>query len=723
MTSEFIRVMDSNVNTNWKIRIDGFFKLQVEKQLLNDDITQESVDKIFENATQILSKCPNPNINKDVSQTGILIGKVQSGKTSNFISLASLAFDNGYEIVIILGGNTLQLLQQNAKRISDAFNVNSEKLTVLKTDNNKMLINSDIIKEFIENKRKIIIVGLKHYKHISQISKIFDNSFLSEKPVLIIDDEGDQATLNTKAFIDSMSSTYESVIELKSKLKTHCFLSITATPQANIFIKVLDKLSPDFGELVYPGKGYCGLQEFHGENRDKFIYEIPSNENNLIDDVGVPDSLYKALSMFVVGNAIRRSRNDFRNHAMLIHPSQKKFDQKQVVGKIQGILDNWKTIAKLKTSNSVDISYSILRDNLLDAYSSFNETCENLISFDNIENIILDIIKQCSPVHICNSDQNASENSNLYSTNIFVGGNLVERGITIKGLAITYITRRSKGKSNVDNTEQRARWFGYKADYMDVCRVFATRDIKDDFTSILDHDEDMWATIERAKERGLTFKEMPRVFKLARQTYLNLTRLNVAKHEPFTLSEWKSQKYIELNKFKSEQNDLIIKHFRNINNNELEKHIINQNDFHMILKNKKYNQIYQDILSKLNYPENEVLNDKYFRNLDEVFNKSGFQPSVDLVWIRDEKKSRRKIESGNEVQQLFQGRNPDISSKNYYEGDRSFARISLTNIQIQIHYVKPSNIVDIDFYSPVLAIYIPESCSSKILEYVVSKND
>ncbi|MHB8097396.1 MAG: Z1 domain-containing protein [Erysipelotrichaceae bacterium] len=411
MNSSLIHVADNSIQTEWKIKVDGFYKSQVEEKLLEDEIPQESIDKIFENAVKILSKCPNPKFNKDISQTGILIGKVQSGKTSNFISLVSLAFDNEYDIAIILGGNTLQLLQQNAKRVSNAFNVNAEKLTVLKTDDNKMLINSERIKEFIENRRKIIIVGLKHYKHINLISEIFNNQYLSEKSILIIDDEGDQATLNTKAFINSMSSTYESVVRLKSKLKSHCFISITATPQANILIKVLDSLSPDFGELVYPGDGYCGLQEFHGENRDKYIVEIPSDERNLIDDEGVPLSLYKALSMFFVGNAIRRNRNDYGNHAMLIHPSQKKYDHKQVVNKIQNILDTWKALAKLKLTSSEDIAYNSLKAILVEGYSSLNLTCQNLPNFNAIEFEILNIIKQCSPVHICNSDQNASENS------------------------------------------------------------------------------------------------------------------------------------------------------------------------------------------------------------------------------------------------------------------------------------------------------------------------
>lgn len=365
MTEDLISVSEVNSETAvWNIFMDGFFKRKAEQQMLSDDMSQDAVDTIFSNAVRILSHCPNPKAGKDVAETGIVIGKVQSGKTSNFISVLALAFDNGYDIAIVLGGNTLDLLKQNASRIESAFNVDSEKLTVLKTNDNKSLINSARIKEFLENGRKTIVVGLKHYKHIDKIAEIFDNEYLAGKSVLIIDDEGDQATLNTKAYLSSMSSTYESVVNLKSKLKSHCFISITATPQANILIQTFDKLSPDFGELVYPGEGYCGLQEFHGENSDKYIYEIPSEENNLLDDSGIPKSVFEAMAIFFVGNAIRKSRGDMGNHAMLIHPSQKKYDHQIVVTKIQGILDDWKTKAKTKLAGRNDISYSTLKKHL-----------------------------------------------------------------------------------------------------------------------------------------------------------------------------------------------------------------------------------------------------------------------------------------------------------------------------------------------------------------------
>ena len=706
----------------WYIKSDGFFKNKAETEMLKDEMSQDAVDTIFSNAVRILSHCPNPNDEESVSETGIVIGKVQSGKTSNFISVLALAFDNDYDIAVVLGGNTLDLLKQNATRIESAFKVDAESLTVLKTNDNRSLINPERIKEFIENGRKIIIVGLKHYKHIDKIAEIFDSQYLSDKTVLIIDDEGDQATLNTKAYLDSMSSTYESVINLKKKIKRHCFISITATPQANILIKTLDTLSPDFGELVYPGEGYCGLQEFHGEDSDRYVYEIPSDENNLLD-IGIPNSVYKALAMFFVGNAIRRSRGDSGNHAMLIHPSQKKFDHHIVVNKIQGILDDWKSKSKTKLGGKNDISYKSLRNYLLSAYDAFVSDGVVCVPFDELEYTILDVIKKSSPVLICNSDENAAENAKLYKTNILVGGNLVERGITIKGLAVTYITRRAKGKSNVDNTEQRARWFGYKQKYLDVCRVFTTKDIKDDFSSILEHDEDMWASIERARDKGIAFKDMPRIFINSRSAFLRLTRGNVAKTTQFALSEWKYQKYFIFDEETAKNNDKIIESFKNENASKLTTESHNAVQIHRVLSGQSFNEVYLNLLSKLFYLPNEILNKRYFCVLNSALEKLELNPNVDIYWVRDISHSTRKIEADGSIQQLFQGRNPNVSSAMYYEGDRSLVNKNVNNIQIQIHYVKPTNNDDVNHYSPVIALYVPEYCAEKLSNLVVNEDE
>ncbi len=722
LPEKLIKVVDQAIETGWEITMDGYFRSNVENQMLVDGMSSDATENVFSNAARILNHCPNPASSEEISETGIVMGKVQSGKTSNFISVLALAFDNGYNIAVVLGGNTLELLKQNATRIKEAFPVPAEKLTVLKTNDHRSLITPSRIKEFIENGRKIIIVGLKRTNHIDQISEIFNNDFLSSQPLLIVDDEGDQATLNTKAYKNSFSATYGSVLSLKKKLKRHCFLSVTATPQANILIETFDVLSPDFGELVYPGEGYCGLEEFHGANSEKQVYEIPASEANLLDSVGVPESVYKAMAMFFVGNAIRYSRGDMGNHAMLVHPSQKKYDHRVVVDKLQAVLNNWKSKAKTQLAGKNDISYSSLQHRLIDAYNSFLSDGVICAPFDELEKTVLNRIKECSPVLLCNSDENASENSKLYRTNIFVGGNLVERGITIKGLAITYITRRAKGKSNVDNTEQRARWFGYKAEYLDVCRVFTSKDIKDDFISILEHDEDMWASIERAQEHGVAFKDMPRIFKLARSAFLQLTRKNVAKTENYALSEWKPQRFLVMDKSVSEKNTDIIASFRKDHKDKIVIEQYNSVQIHAVLRSLSYVTVYNELLSRLTFSNDEILGNKFFSLLNDALAKTKQNPEVDVYWVRDTEHSTRKIDVDGTIQQLFQGRNPNVSSPTYYEGDRSLADKAPDHLQLQIHFVKPTNIPSIDFYSPALALYVPEKCAEELSKLVVRAN-
>jgi hypothetical protein len=335
-----IKMRIRNSNNTWPVVSDGFFRMKMTEQLINDDIPMDAVDKIFQNSVNILSNCPNPRVDSPNSKTGIVIGKVQSGKTSNFISLMALAFDNNYDIIVVLGGTKNILLSQNVTRIRSYFsNVEMDKIVILATNQNESILNPTSIKQFIQEKRKVVIVGLKGSVRINTIARIFSDSYLCDVPTLVIDDEGDQATLNTQAFRNSMSATYEAAITLKEKLRRHCFLSITATPQANILIKTCDQLSPDFGALVYPGDDYCGLEDFHGENQDTYIKVIPDSEPSILEDMGLPFSFYKALAAFFMGGAIRAYRGDNRNHAMLIHPSQRKYDHQIVLRKVNSVMN------------------------------------------------------------------------------------------------------------------------------------------------------------------------------------------------------------------------------------------------------------------------------------------------------------------------------------------------------------------------------------------------
>lgn len=149
----------------------------------------------------------------------------------------------------------------------------------------------------------------------------------------------------------------------------------------------------------------------------------------------------------------------------------------------------------------------------------------------------------------------------------------------------------------------------------------------------------------------------------------------------------------------------------------IERH--NDVQIHKVLPNQSFDTVFSDLLSKIEYLNGEILNKDYFSTLKQALEKVELNPVVDVYWVRDKHHSSRKINDDFSVQQLFQGRNPNTASVDYYEGDRSLVNNKPNHIQIQIHYVKPTNLAEYNYYSPVIAIYVPEACSEKLSRLVV----
>ncbi|KDE44308.1 hypothetical protein NPL6_01845 [Metamycoplasma hyosynoviae] len=706
---------------------DGYFASAVSKEMMrsNDSMTDDIVNNVFANASSILNECPNPSGSGEFKKTGIVIGKVQSGKTSNFIALLALAFDNGYNLGIVIGSNTTELLTQNVNRIKSSFNVPVDRLVVLHSKDNHNKITPDAIRGFIENGQKVLIVTLKSpqvktKKHMSRVSELFDDPVMANENTIIIDDEGDQATLNSKAYskdiANQLAQTYKVAIEIKKKIKRHCFISITATPQANILIKTTDVLSPDFGKLIYPGRGYCGLSVFHGEEQDKYVKVIPEEEDSLLDsDGGVPASFYDALSSFYVSNAIRKSRGDMKVHSMLIHPSMKKFDHAKVEEKVNKLVKQWKIYAK---NGIKDFGYiNALREKLIKSYKIYKADGVVIRSFEEIEGQILECIRQSSDALVFNSDQiNARSDAELYKTRIYIGGNILDRGITIKGLAITYIIRRAKGYSTVDNTEQRARWFGYKnvpgfSDYIDICRVWATEAIKKDFATINESDEDMWSSIDRNLSRGKNFKELPRYFLLQNDVShkLKLTRPQVARTKELFWSEWKTQTYYVKDKDQTAFNMQLVESFKSVHKNNNVVRDFKGDNQHLYIYDVKLSDFLENLLDKFKFCQDEMNYAGYLNKLEALITERKLDDLIDVVWVRINTNEKRKILEDGSIQQFFRGRDmrPNEKGEYNYLGDRHTCDDRPDKIQVQIHYIKASNMPDVDFYSPSICIYVP----------------
>lgn len=710
MTNSIEMSYDHSENKMWAVNIDGRYMSAVQNYLEADGIPTEGVTKIVDNAARTLSYCPDPNKDNATQETGIVIGKVQSGKTSNFISITALAFDNGYNVVVVLGGTKKPLVKQNRERIREYFNATKDVLVLDTTDYKDELTSKKILRR-IKNGKKIVIVALKNTTQINYVAEnVFDDAALTDKATLIIDDEGDEASLNSLVKKGKKSSTYKAIENLKSKLKRHCFLSITATPQANLLIDTLDVLSPEFGILVDPGQGYCGLDVFHSNNR--YTERIPDSETSLLDD-GIPKSFVKALSMFFVACAIYRSRgmNHGEKMSMLIHPSQIKADHEKVHKKVTQLVDEWID----KSENKNDIAYESLKKILTSAYNEYaNLGVSDLLPFDSLEDEIIQVINECG-IHKINGDSVQNKTDDLYDYNIYVGGAMLGRGLTLKGLVITYIIRTSKGTSNVDTVQQRARWFGYKIKYLDLCKIFAVGKIIKEFKDIRDHEEDLWQTVKEANAQGTNFKEMARIFTLS--DGLRMTRSSVAKTEGYSFKFWNKQRLFQSDIDIINSNKSVLNSVKNDWTDKLITKQFGEGAPYNIIENLDFSYVKSNIFDKFTFVTGERFNRSVVDKLAVLLKRKELNPKVDVIWMRDKENefSNHDIED-NHIPNYSVGRRPkDINKPVLYLGD-DYQFVKNDTMQLQIHNIK-DNITGID--SPTLAFYIPKTVIEKLTNLVI----
>ena len=700
---------ENNCFDNWEVYLDGKETSRIKKNL-----NYMSEDEKFETiltAAKILSNCPSPN-SSGGKKTGLAIGKIQSGKTSNFISLMALAFDNNYNIIVVFGGTKNNLLSQTEERIRKMFDIDNNKrddrdVVVLSTTNKFDSISPEQLNRMYNSGRKIIIVALKHQKHIKNVKSYITDANLDKKPILLIDDEGDQASLNAKVVHNEKTVIYNELLQLKEGLNHVCFISITATPQANLLIDTIDSLSPDFCQLVEPGKEYTGGSMFHGDNQDFYVIELPEDETEMLEGDGVPESFYNSLGVFFVGSIIRKFRNDGKNHVMLIHPSQKKFDHKEVEKKVNLILENWLNSSE---QNHSENGYQKLSEYLKYGYDELSRTVDDMPEFQLILDNINDQLND-SRVLVVNSDKNTDIDYYKTRNIIIVGGNLVERGLTINDLAVTYIVRRSKSRANADVVEQRARWFGYRKKYFDLCRVYCTKQIKEDFSNLLSHEDDIWGWIKYCKKNNIRIKDMPRLFEL--DNNLNPTRKAVVPNvDEIKFGIWTEQKKININK-----NYLL--ELNNAWNDLLSKYEYNDVTYGN-LTHRKYIKIplsdINAIISK--YYINDIgFNYKYPYAVEQRNIQDGANPCVTVLKMRIKSGEERSFDDNNSItSNLMQGhsQNRYISDPLYYPGDRY---ICLNETQLQIHLVHPriKDTVLSDIIIPMIAFYSPVTNAKRII--------
>ena len=660
------------------------------------------------------------------NHNSLLVGKVQSGKTSNLELLTALAFDNGYNLLIIFGGYDKELLRQSTERFGSTFetkggeDVLDSETPVLFTTNEltkeSISINSldsEFAKQLLEEGRPMIITCLKRPPAMKAALKAIVNVQESVPGLVpfIIDDEGDQASLNTaKDKARNSTPTYKNIVKIKEVLGNPLYLSVTATPQANIFQSDISALTPASIHTVQPGFGYNGASVYHlSEN------QIVENVQEVDSSLSIPDSLREAIYYFLIASTIKRIRafnkKDKRSD-MIIHIDRTVAAHGSIYSVIYDMLEDIK-----QAFINVD-SIEFYKKQLKKSYDKYlNEDVRLQYSFVDVFNKISDTILSTGVILQNGIGKHTKEKELTKLHKIYIGGDLLQRGLTFTNLVVSYFTRFAKSGGNMDTTLQRARWFGYRSKYLDLCKIFTTNEIAKEFTVLAEVEDDLWEQFDDV-EKGLL--EIKDIIIQAENTKQNPTAKNKATFKKISFkNRWIQQKFIVTNDDEIFTNNKYIQELISSVQNWIPTKVgSNIDDLtakYAIFTSSQLTRLIQSI---------ETAFDR------EPFNKAAIKELIGssdipviLMWVDECDKIRyRSIYNDaaqDRIKALHQGANTTDIEKLTYLGDKKVV-VDPDKINIQIHYISPgfskSERLGKDQY--MFAIYIPKD---KI--YFVKKND
>jgi len=678
----------------------------------------------------ILSACSDPNEKKS-SKIGLVFGYIQSGKTLSFTTLMALARDNNYQFVIVLAGVNNNLLNQTFDRLNDDLEVHSEAndswriissfesgLDGTEKEINRIFERWRSPNTPVQYKKTVVLTVMKESTHLTKLNKLLKAIKIDGVPTLIIDDEADQASLNNQAlsnfkkhlvanddFEEKESPTYKKLKEIRSLIPNHSYIQYTATPQALILINQYSALSPNFIKLITPGANYTGGKVFFKENPHT-IKVIPSKD---IEYLGTtpPESICNAMREFFIGATHSKYyKKKPKNRTMMIHPSRESEGHQVYYEWASRLKSMWSEL--LLYRNPEHSARKKITEEFKVAYDSIKVNFDELISFEEIMKYIGYEIEETNIQQVNFIEGTKVDWKNHYSQ-ILIGGQILDRGFTVEGLTVTYMPR-SLGVGNADTFQQRARFFGYKKDYLGLCRIYLDAENKEEYEKYVDNEELLRKELKAFNKTGGDLDDFVRNIPLS--DGLRPTRSPILSGSP--------RRYVFGNKWVT----LRIPHFteeivqRNITT--FDTFISNhQNDFledighenrteeqrHFYLNTSLY-ILYSELLSKISYSDIDIEISGLIAYIENIDSNEMQNTPCEIYLMSKGKIRKRRVKKNNQIQQLFQGKNPKEGPV-IYPGDANIG--NKDKICLQIHNLNVTDSSYENVYST--AVWIPSSMS------------
>jgi hypothetical protein len=561
-----------------------------------DGMAPKAVDAIDEVTTKVLERREDPQRSGEWDRRGMVMGDVQSGKTSNYVGLICKAADAGYRFIVVLAGLHNNLRSQTQLRVDFGFlGFDTEKNLAFNYNNKRVGVGALPQKEFADavahaltsskpdgdfntavagnaavnpkTNDPIILVVKKNKSVLQNLIKYLagytDKATQQlDVPVLVVDDEADNASVNTKPrpdggtewADDGVTAINGCIRELLMLFRRRAYVGYTATPYANIFIHSEDK-APKLGPDLFPSafiltlptpSDHVGPAEVFGLCEDRRLGTaareglpivrrveqaeadefMPPKHKMTHVPTTLPPSVEEAIRCFVLSCALRGARGQEKKHqSMLIHVTRfvavqrtvhdlvrKRINALASAMKSEGFTRNaeMKILKELWESDYVPTTATVKK--------RWQDSRISTPSWSEIEKRIPEVIPRIE-VEAINGEAadiqryKAAEEAGHGCYLIAIGGDKLSRGLTLEGLTVSYFLRASK---MYDTLMQMGRWFGYRPGYVDACRLFTTEDLEDWYQHLalinieLRQDFDYMTTIgKKPLDFGLRVRQHP----------------------------------------------------------------------------------------------------------------------------------------------------------------------------------------------------------------------
>jgi len=676
-----------------------------KKMLQQQGRSKVIIDANEEVIDTILDFSGDPRQDGSWARKGLVMGNVQSGKTQNYLGLINKAIDAGYQTIIVLGGHLNDLRMQTQERIDEgvlgapsrhhqetsagqvgpigvglwyknkivAATTTAGDFSAPFADSFGVKLDAGTTVIFTIKKQTQVMKAL-----IAWIERVhFLNSAEGKtlaKPMLLIDDEADYASINTKSHKNEVTLTNELIRQLLSQFSKSSYVAYTATPFANVFIdpdeksyNELDDLFPsDFMIKMSVPKNYLGQDFFFGEDalqnesnatspiievKDHWpVHELKSNSGT---DYELPESLKDAIRAFIIVTAVRAIRGEEDSHnTMLVNISHLSKHQNA----LEALIADYKT--ELYDAISAFGSMASAQAEKNKVLSSLEKTYKNKFdieeSYESIIGILSSNRRRNVYVWAINQSGKKKDRHELnYSTYkefglsvIVIGGHKLSRGLTLEGLSISYFARNSKA---YDTLMQMCRWFGYRPSYKDLCKVYLPEESISWYAFISSTIKELYSELElmaereeRPKDFGLKVREHPGAMLITAKNKVGWSRSHTLSQELWgqTHRRYKFQSDTVPNANNVAYAKLFLEGLLGIPDVELTEH---PKSGSLLISNVSYKDII-DFINAIELPEDDLGDNALVHQLQEMesagitrpkvllFNQSS---SVETLWSRD----------------------------------------------------------------------------------------